>query len=446
MSEQHNQHNNQENDDYTFLREKITERPINRRKVIRQSLLTIALAVTFALLACFVFFFLEKGAIRGYSNEQEAAKKISLTLQETTEEIMPEDMIKDENEENKDVPSTNAEDGATAIADAIAAYDPDIDDYQGIYNKMKVLSSDTSKSLVTVTAIQDKTSWLNSSIENRTKTTGVILEDNETDLLILCDAKVIHNASDIIVTFCNSKECSATVLANDSYTNFAILSVPLSDLNEATVEAIAYASFGNSATSCKPGDVVIAVGDPLGYGTSVGYGIISATDIEINETDRNFSLITTDIYGSQSGNGVLINKSGKIIGIISQKYNRKESENLISAIGITELNSLIEDLCNGVVNPHMGVCVTNVTSIAKQHYNIPAGAYITEIKLDSPAMTSGIHKGDVITAINDAVVTSVSDYQNELQSFKPGDVIVVTVMRPNGDAYMDINIKVTLSE
>ena len=139
MSEQHNQHNNQENDDYTFLREKITERPINRRKVIRQSLLTIALAVTFALLACFVFFFLEKGAIRGYSNEQEAAKKISLTLQETTEEIMPEDMIKDENEENKDVPNTNAEDGATAIADAIAAYDPDIDDYQGIYNKMKVL-------------------------------------------------------------------------------------------------------------------------------------------------------------------------------------------------------------------------------------------------------------------------------------------------------------------
>ena len=444
MSEQHNQHNNQENDDYTFLREKITERPINRRKVIKQSLLTIALAVTFALLACFVFFFLEKGALHGYSTEQEA-KKISLTLQETTEEIMPEDMIKDE-EENKETSNQNAEDGATAIADAIAAYDPDIDDYQGIYNKMKVLSRDTSKSLVTVTAISDKTSWLNSSIENRTKTTGVILEDNDTNLLILCDAKVIHNASDILVTFCDSKECSATVLASDAYTNFAILSIPLSDISESTVEAITYASFGNSATSCKPGDVVIAVGDPLGYGSSVGYGIISATGIEINETDRNFSLITTDIYGSQSGNGVLINKSGKIIGIISQKYNRKESANLISAIGITELNSLIEDLCNGVVNPHMGVCVTDVTSIAKQHYNIPAGAFITEIKLDSAAMTSGIHKGDVITAINDAVVRSVSDYQSELQSFKPGDTIVVTVMRPNGDAYMDINIKVTLTE
>ena len=94
----------------------------------------------------------------------------------------------------------------------------------------------------------------------------------------------------------------------------------------------------------------------------------------------------------------------------------------------------------------MGVCVTDVTSIAKQHYNIPEGAFITEIKFDSPAMTSGIHKGDVITAINDAVVTSVSDYQRELQSFKPGDAIVVTVMRPNGDAYMDINIKVTLTE
>ena len=89
MSEQHSNH---ETDDYTFLREKIKERPINKRKVFKQSLLTITLAVTFALVACFIFFFFEKGALDGFKKEQDV-QKIHLNLQETTEEILPEDMI-----------------------------------------------------------------------------------------------------------------------------------------------------------------------------------------------------------------------------------------------------------------------------------------------------------------------------------------------------------------
>ena len=94
----------------------------------------------------------------------------------------------------------------------------------------------------------------------------------------------------------------------------------------------------------------------------------------------------------------------------------------------------------------MGVCVTNVPTVARNYYNVPMGAYITDIKMDSPAMDSGIHKGDVITAINDAVISSVLDYEAEILTYKPGDNIVVTIMRPSGDTYLDMDIKVTLSE
>ena len=441
MSEQHSNH---ETDDYTFLREKITERPINKRKVFKQSILTITLAVTFALVACFIFFFFEKGTLDGFIKEQDA-EKIHLTLHETTEEILPEDMIIKE-EDPEEVEIIDPADENAMIADAIAAYQPDIDDYQGIYSKMRALATETNKSLVSVIGIEDKTNWLNTSYENKTRTTGLIIEDNGTDLFILTNSKVIGDSNEIVVSFFNTQECTAIVKSVDADANLAILTVPLSELHDTTKSAIKYASLGNSKVSCKSGDIVIAVGDPLGYGSSIGYGVITSTGTEINGIDQNFALLTTDIYGSENADGVLINRSGKIIGIITQDYNRREYKNLVSAIGTTEISGLVEDLCNDVARPHMGVSVTNVSSVAKNYYNVPMGAYIIDIVMDSPAMDAGIHKGDVITALNDAVISSVLDYESELSEYKPGDNIVVTIMRQSGDTYIDMDVKVTLSE
>lgn len=440
MSEQNNSH---ENNDYTFLREKINERPINKRKVFKQSLLTIALAVTFALVACFVFFFFEKGTLGDLEKGPEP-EKVELKLLEPTEEILPEDMLIEDEPEPE--PVIEIPDNTEAIADAIAAYEPDIDDYQGIFNKMKAVAAESRKSMVTVTAIQDKTTWLNSSYENKTKTMGLIIEDNGTDLFILTDAEILSDSTEIVITFPNTEECLATVKAIDSFTNYAILTVPLSELSDTTKSAMTYPAFANSQLSCKPGDIVIALGDPLGYGSSIGYGMLTSTGNEINGIDHNYSLLTTDIYGSVEGSGILINRSGRVIGIIDQNYNRSENKNLVSAIGITELIKLIEDMCNDVSRPHMGVSVTNVSSTAMRFYNVPIGAYITDIQMDSPAMQGGIHKGDVITAMNDAVITSVLDYELEINECKPGDEVVVTVMRLNGETYIDMDIKVTLSE
>lgn len=437
------QNNSFENNDYKFLREKINERPINKRKVLKQSLLTITLAVTFALVACFVFFFFEKGALNGFAKKEEA-EKIHLTLQETTEEILPGDMII-EDEPNIETPPAFP-DNDEIIADAMAAYEPDIDDYQKIFNKMKLLATESGKALVTVTAIQDKTTWLNSSYENLTKSTGLIIEDNGSDLFILTDASILSNYNEIVVSFQNTQECVAQIKAIDTYTNLAILTVPLSELHDATISAISYAVLANSQLSCKPGDIVIALGDPLGYGSSIGYGILTSTGNEINGTDHNYSLLTTDIYGSEDATGVLINKNGMVVGIINQSFNKKENKSLISAIGITELIKLVEDMCNDVARPHMGVCITNVSSLAMRFYNVPMGAYIMDIEMDSSAMKGGIHKGDVITALNGTVVTGVLDYELALNECKPEDEVVVSVMRPNGDTYLDMDISVTLSE
>lgn len=437
MNEQNN--NIKEKDDYTFLQEKIKDRPINKKKIFKQSLITSATAVVFAFTACCIFFFIEKNHLD--RQNEIPPEKITITLQETTEEIVPSELPMEE-----DINSSENEPAADPfpISDAVVKYDFEVSDYQSVITKMRNIALTTNKSLVSVTAITDSMDWLNNPYESTAKSTGILISDNGTDLLILVPSNVISDANEIQVSFFNTEEAIASVKSVDEYTNLAVITVPMTDLHDTTLASITYASFGNSVVSSKVGDIVIATGDPLGYGSSIDYGIITSTGNEVNTDDYNFSLITTNIYGSVNANGVLVNQHGKIVGIIDQSHNRSEYANQISAIGMHELKEVIENLCNDTIRPHMGLTVTDIPSAAKSYYQIPNGAYVKGIRMDSPALASGIHKGDVITAINDAVIYNVLDYENELKSYAPGDTVVVTVMRKNGDAYVDMDIKVTL--
>lgn len=438
MNEQHNQH---ENDDYTFLQEKIKDRPVNKRKIFKQTVFTCSLAVIFALVACASFFFFEETLFNGFFTRNNEPAPVKVTLQETTEEIKPEDMLQID---ETPAPETHENEDSKSIATAALTYELEIDDYQAMYNKMKLLAQKSAGSIVTVTAVSDSFNWLQNAYENTAQTTGLILEDNGADLLIVVNYNSVAKSSDILVTFFNTQEAYATIKAYDKYNNLAILAVPLDSLHDTTISGITYATLGNSNVNCNPGDVIIAVGDPLGYGSSMGYGIVTSSGSEINAVDHNISLITTDIYGSVNGNGFLLSSKGYILGIIDQSHNRKEYANMISAIGISDLRQNIEDMCNDKSSSHIGLYITNVTSAAKQYYSIPNGAYVLNIEMDSTAMKSGIHKGDVITAINDAVISSVSDYEYELSKYQKDDVIVVSVMRPNGDTFIDMDMKVVV--
>ncbi len=436
MKENHNIH---ENDDYTFLQEKIKDRPINKKKIFKQTIFTCSLAVIFALAACASFFFFEESLFNGFFTKSNEVEPEKIELRETTVEIMPEDMIQAENSESEQTPESS-----NPIATPAVTYELEIEDYQTMYKKLRSLAQKASTSLVSITVVSDSKNWLQNDYENTSKTTGLIIEDNGSDLFIVTDSSTIADSSEVLVTFYNTDETYATVRSIDNYDNIAVLSVPLSSLHETTVSGVSYASIGNSSANCAPGDVVIAIGDPLGYGSSIGYGIVTSSGNEINAVDHNLSLITTDIYGSVNGNGYIISTQGNVLGIINQSYNRKEYSNLISAIGISDLRQTIEDMCNEIAAPHIGLYVTNVTPAAKK-LNVPNGAYILNIEMDSVAMKNGFHKGDVVTAINDAVILSVADYEYQLSKYQKDDTIVVSVQRPNGETYIDIDIKVTVN-
>ncbi|MBQ7767069.1 MAG: serine protease [Lachnospiraceae bacterium] len=419
--------------DYSFLQEKIKERPINRKKLIRTSINTATFAVVFGLVACVTFILLEP-VIGNWLNPQKEEGVGIVTLPAEEEEMLPEDMVQDENELNQN----------ENISNAVSTVELQLSDYEAMYDKLYDVAKEAGRGMVTVTAMSSNVDWFNNTLESENETTGFIVADNGREILILADYRFVSKATEIMVTFTDKTQASATVKKYDRNTGLAILAVDMSLLSLDTKEAIKYMSLGSSNSGNNVGDLVIAVGSPLGHVNSLCYGNITSLGNEINTIDINYKLMTTDIYGSSNASGAILNTKGQIIGMINQNYNSTDLENQISAIGISELRKVMESMSNGNDITYLGLYVTDVTDVAQTQLSIPEGAYVTDIRLNSPAMLVGIQKGDVVTAIDDAVVTNVTEYVSELRAHASGEEITVTIQRMSVDGYREIDVKVTL--
>lgn len=432
MKEQHDS-------DYSFLQEKIKERPINRKKLIRTSLNTAVFAVVFGLVACFVFILLEPviGKLLNASPEEPKQQQIVLPTEE--DEMLPEDMVQDEEELSEtQSPSETVDSNVTAEVEL------HVTDYQKIYDKMRVIAYEAARSHVKVTAVREGTDWFQNRLESTNETSGMLVADNGVEILILCDQATIAGASEILVTFCNEYKANATIKKGDRNTGLAIIAVRLNDVNEKTKNEIKYARLGSSAATSIVGDLVIAIGSPLGYTDSLCYGMITSNRNPVSLVDANYTLITTDIYGSRNASGMLVNTLGQVIGVIRQDYNAVEMKNQISAIGITELKRLIEDLSNERQTPFLGIHVTDVTAAAQDSLGVPDGAFITEVSMMSPAMEHGLRKGDVVIAMNDVAISSVVEFNAEMRKYVPQQEIVIKIMRQDVEGYQEMDIRVTL--
>lgn len=437
--------NTKENDDYTFLQEQIKDRPINKKRLFRQSLTTILLAVIFGLVACVTFMLLEP-VIEKWITPAETEKEIpEMTLPEEKEEIRPENMIQDE-EELEEPDESDMEATQAIISEAIAKVEVGISDYQLIYDKLNKVAAENRKSLVTVTSFTEDVSWLSSVVMNEKNSYGLIVGDNGQEIFILAETGNLRNASGIQIRFCDGTTVDGAIKGIDSGTGFAIVAVDRTLLDENIYDRIALASLANSNLSVNNGDIVMAVGNTMGNYDSVGYGVVIACGVPVQTMDHNYKLIATDIYGSRNAEGFLINSNGQVIGVIDQSFNSPDMSNQITGLGISELRVLIEALSNQTPRSYMGLYLSNVTEEVQKQFDVPSGVFVDNIAIDSPALNYGIRKGDVIIAINDAVIGSVNDYETELSQYLPGDAVVVTVMRTAAEGYVEMNNTVILAD
>ncbi len=318
-----------------------------------------------------------------------------------------------------------------------------IEDYQKLQDKLYDVGKQANKSVVTVTGVTSSTDWFDTPYENENRAAGIVIGQTPKELLVLTEKKVITDAEAISITFANESTVSAALKKYDGNTGIAIISVPLDEIGEEALKMVETATLGNSLRM-QQGTIVLAIGSPLGANYSILCGTITSSENQVSAIDTNYTIFTTDIVGSEDGSGVLINLEGEIVGLVLQDYSSQSDRNTITALSISELKQVIEDLSNGRDIPYLGLRLSTVTDDIAEEYGIPMGVYIKAVELDSPAMMAGLQEADVITQINGEEVTTVEQYNQKLYAMRPEDLAAVTVMRQGAEEYVEMECAVSV--
>lgn len=430
---------NQDNTD--FMKETIKKRPLNKRKLVQRTLITAAMAVIFGLVACFTFLLLEPVISKKLYPEDEP-DKVEFVEETEENEILPEDMIVDDSQmqpEPTEAPALEDE----QIAQVLSEMKLEAEDYISLLDSIGEIAWKVRQSVVTVVGVTADTGWLDNEHESEGAVSGVVVADNGRELLILANTRSIDEADSLKVAFADGEEYEASVKKKDNNTGLAVIYIPKARINSDTLKMAEAVTLGTSAGNLT-GNPIIALGRPVGTEDSLCYGNITSVNNAIKLPDSNYKYMTTDIYGSSSASGILINLRGQVIGIIDMSYNSSDMKNLVSAIGISDLKKLVESLSNDRQIPYFGVYGADVTQEANEEMGVPFGAYITEIDMDSPAMDAGIQSGDIITKINETEINNYQDLVKALLAEEPEKGLAIGLMRQGPEGYTEMELEAVL--
>lgn len=280
---------------------------------------------------------------------------------------------------------------------------------------------------------------------------GFIVGMNDKEVFIATNNHVVDKAESIKIAFCDDNEVAATVRATDANNDLAVVSVLKEDIGEETLAKISVAKLGNS-DSAEVGEMVVAIGNALGYGESVTVGYLSAKDREVTYEDCTLTLLQTDaaINEGNSG-GPLFDINGEVIGINCAKYTSEKVEGMCFAIPISAAMPILDDLMNREIvaeedQGYLGINILAVTKDMSDLYGMPVGIYVNGVIEGYAAEKYGIYEGDIITKINDRKVKTNDELKAAVSSYKYGTSINVTVMRNVSGKWKEIEIPLVLSK
>ena len=292
--------------------------------------------------------------------------------------------------------------------------------------------------------------------------TGVIVGENDTELLIATNYHVVEGATSLSVGFVDEQSAEAQVKGTDVDNDLAVVSVKLSDIPDDTMDQIKIATIGDS-DELQLGDQVVAIGNALGYGQSVTSGYVSALDRDLTLTYEDGTTITstgliqTDA-AINSGNigGALLNMNGELIGINEAKSSSTSSgasvDNVGFAIPIDKAQSSLQEMMNQETREkvdedqasYLGIQGSDVSAEVSELYGVPSGVVVEEVVENGPAAEAGIQKGDIITEFDGRTISSMEQLQQTLEYYAAGEEVDVTVQRSDNGAYQEQTLTITL--
>lgn len=289
--------------------------------------------------------------------------------------------------------------------------------------------------------------------ESKSAGSGIIISQNDTELLIVTNNHVVEGSETLTVTFVDETSEEALIKGTDSARDLAVVAVPLEKIPDETMDAIKLATLCDS-DGIKVGEPAIAIGNALGYGQSVTMGIVSATERTISGYDGTYIQTDAAINPGNSG-GALLNINGEVIGINSAKINASEVEGMGFAIPISDTTDIIENLMNKETRSkvseaergYLGIKGYDVTEEGAQMYNMPTGVFIAEVIDGGGAKDAGLTKGMIITEFDGSSVDDMETLKGLLEYYKVGEEVSVKVQVPekNGE-YTEQEVTVKLGK
>ena len=290
---------------------------------------------------------------------------------------------------------------------------------------------------------------------------GIIVGQNDTELLLVSNYHVVESPEELTVQFVDGSQAQAQIKGMDADKDLAVIAVQLSDISSDTMEQISIARMGNS-DALSLGEPVIAIGNALGYGQSVTTGVVSALDRPIaastvqtdtqEDTEINTFIQTNAAINPGNSGGALLNMKGEVIGITSNKIGGNAVEGMGYAIPISDAEPIIEKLMTRETKlkvdeekkGYLGITGLDVASEYSQLYDAPRGVYVSSVTEGSGADEAGLVRGDIIVAIDDEEITSMMELRDYLDYCEAGSTVTLTIMQGSPLGYQSKTVEVTL--
>jgi S1-C subfamily serine protease len=439
-----------DNKDFQFIKEQVIEKKRRKMKKWLQPLfMTIFMAILFGLIAAVTFVFTEPRLYKLLHKEEEIKTPVSFPTEYPLETNEDNSVVDDEKTDKTDdniseeKEEEEPEKPETVIVEQ--SIDADLDDFVSMYDEIRTIAFETSKSLVNVSTITSVRDWFGDMVERTVSTSGLIISDLNDDLLVLVSLDQVKDASSIKIEFSDTIAVEALLQDYDTETNLAVIAIAMEDIPPVFLKNIKVAKLGESYT-ITVGSPILALGSPNGHQGSMEIGIVTSRGSWASITDNRLDLFNTNIVDNDNSDGIIVNMNGEVVGLITRALKDEVNEDLSTVVGISKIKPLITDIANKKPRIYFGVITEDMTEAAKLEHQITNGIYVNEVRADSPAFAAGMKNGDIILQVNDVPIMNTNNFYNTISQYLPEEEVVVKIKRTSGSTEKDMEMTIVLAK
>ena len=397
-------------DNYSFLQEKIKDEAGSPKTMKKKIVRMIILGFIFGIVACFTFVLLNPVVSGLFGQDKEEVS----------------------------IPEDDADDHQTEEVDRSAEEKAEEQQQMRLLKELQNRAKETSGAVVYISG-QRKIEE-NTEIE---KTSGVILADNGSEILVLSQTLSDKELKNIRITFADGKEYPAKVKMKDNNIGIVICAVEKEALKSETLKQMKIVTLGNSLIS-ESGDPVFLIGKAGEDRLQISYGFVASSEEKMEIADGNVELLRVDVAGAIFNSGVLFDQDGKMIGLV--KSSLSDNKALVTVLSISDIKNELEHMSNGRGVPYAGIYGVALPEELIEE-GLEEGIWVKEIDTDSPSMSAGVQPGDIITELNGTKITDMNEYRNALLKTAVKEELVLKGFRKGADdSYVEMEFTIVVEK